>query len=68
MHPARDPVHPAATARTHRSPAPFRCGPAARDEFVDDFDIGEPDGDYNRDGFIDFFDYNEFVDAFDLGC
>jgi hypothetical protein len=32
------------------------------------FETGVGDADFNNDGFVDFFDYADFVTAFELGC
>jgi hypothetical protein len=32
------------------------------------FEAGDNAADFNADGFIDFFDYAEYVGAFELGC
>jgi hypothetical protein len=38
------------------------------DQFVQDFEAGNPAADFNGDGFIDFFDYDDFVLAYETGC
>jgi len=36
--------------------------------FINDFEAGNMNADFNGDGFLDPLDYNGYINAFEAGC